>query len=467
MKKQVLPVLILLLSLATFIPAGAQHSAFTIHTIRIEGNRVTRPGIILRELTFGTGDTIRAEDLARQLSGSRENVFNTSLFNVVDIDTAVVPGLPGEIAVRVKVIERWYVWPMPYIEFPDRNINDWLEEPYISRLTYGINLIAYNMRGRNETLTLLVHLGFNQKYGFTYKTPYFNRKKTFGFGFGADAALNKSMAVSVEDGGNVYMTAASGLLEQQYSGFGELFYRPAWYLNHLVDLSYARYIFSDTLRSVPGFFAEDTSLRQDLLRVYYKIKFDRRDARFYPLKGYYADIELLGSLFLSQPLNIFSFKSTLKGYWEISRRWHMASGFTGRVSFPEEQPFYMQEGLGYGRDYVRGYDASIIPGQHFAILKNNLKFSVLPQRKFNLGFIDTPKFSVLPLAVYANLFADLGYVWNDDPAQTALNPLCNKFLFGYGIGLDLATYYDVVIGVNLSLNIDGVPGFFLHFIAPI
>jgi outer membrane protein assembly factor BamA len=447
--------------------AAVQGDSFIIRSITLSGNKITRPGIILRELTFRQGDTLMAGSLDKHLVMSRENVFNTSLFNIVTVDTAGIPGERGDLAVTVKVIERWYIWPIPYLEFPDRNMNAWFKDPDFSRLTYGANVSFYNVRGRNETLTLLLHFGFNQKYGFTYKTPYINRQKTWGFGFGSNAALNRSMQVAIEEGENVYMEAESGFLQQQYTGYAEVFHRPAWYIHHLFDLSYTHFIFADTLRWVPGFFAQETVLEQDLIQLYYKIKFDKRDARYYPLEGYYTDIELLTSAFLQQPLTLFAAKSTLKGYWKLARRWYVASGLTGRVSFPLDQPFYMQEGLGYGRDYVRGYDAYLIPGQHFLISKNNLKFAIIPPLVLNLDFIRTPKFSVVPLALYANLFADFGCAWNASQAQSNENPLSNSFLLGYGIGLDLATYYDVVIGLNFSLNIEGVPGFFVHFIAPI
>lgn len=467
MKKQVLLFILLLKITAGAGIAAAQGEPYIIRSIALTGNKITRPGIILRELTFRQGDTLTAGSLERHLAMSRENVFNTSLFNIVTVDTAGIPGARGDLAVTVKVIERWYIWPIPYLEFPDRNMNAWFKDPEFSRLTYGANVSFYNVRGRNETLTLLLHFGYNQKYGFTYKTPYINRKKTWGFGFGANAALNRTLQVAIKDDRNIYMDMETGFLQQQYTGFLEVFHRPAWYLHHLLDVSYNYYIFADTLRSVEGFFAQDSALEQGLVQLYYKIKFDQRDARYYPLAGYYADLELLKSGLFSAGVDLFAVKSTLKGYWKLARRWYVASGMTARVSFPEEQPFYLQEGMGYGRDYVRGYDANIIPGQHFLISKNNLKFAIIPPLVLNLGFIRTPKFSVVPLALYANLFTDFGYAWNANQAQSDDNPLANTFLLGYGLGIDLATYYDVVIGLNFSLNIEGVPGFFVHFIAPI
>ena len=442
-------------------------AVFIIDRISLEGNRQTRPSIILRELTFREGDRLDAAALSAGLDKSRQNLFNTSLFNVVRIDTSPSGTDPGRISITVHVIERWYIWPIPWLEFPDRNINAWLEDPLFSRLTYGVNLTFFNFRGRNETLTLLLHFGYNQKYGFTYRTPYINKKQTWGFGFGANAELNRTLEVANSDNENVYLEVPTGFLRQGYSGYAEAFHRPAFYLYHTLGLSYTHYIFADTLRSVEDYFAQDTSLRQSLIGLSYKIKYDRRDEKYYPLTGYYADVSLTGGFFTGSSEDIFAVKSSLKGFWRLGRRWYAASGITGRSSFPGDQPFFLREGIGFGRDYLRGYDQYIITGQHFLYSKNNIKFAILPQRVLNLDAIRSQKFAVIPYALYLNLFADFGYVWNSDLSQSAANPLTNEFLFGYGLGLDFTTYYDVVIGVGFSMNIQGTPGASIHFIAPI
>src|ERR1035438_986552 len=56
-----------------------------IHKITIEGNKLTHPSIITRELLFHEHDTIPDAVLPEMLKSSRQNVYNTSLFNIVDI----------------------------------------------------------------------------------------------------------------------------------------------------------------------------------------------------------------------------------------------------------------------------------------------------------------------------------------------------------------------------------------------
>ena len=232
-----------------------------IGKITLEGNRHTRASIILRELKFRENDTLAGGALPGLLRTSRENVFNTRLFNIVSLDSAIVPGT-NRVDVAVHVIERWYIWPIPYFEFADRNFNVWWETRDLSRLTFGVDLTFFNMRGRNETLTLLMHLGYDQLYGFTYKTPYINRKQTIGIGFGAGVELNHEVAAATYDNKPVYVKDPSEYLRQLVFGFAELFYRPGYYTLHTFRFDYQQYYFDDKVAHVDGFTLYNSNVQQ-------------------------------------------------------------------------------------------------------------------------------------------------------------------------------------------------------------
>ena len=199
------------------------------------------------------------------------------------------------------------------------------------------------------------------------------------------------------------MDTTDGYLQKVYSGYMEFFFRPSLYTYNDFVLSFSEYQFADTLTRVPGFTTYPYTL-QGFLTFWYKFKLDRRDVQYYPLEGFYLDAEFLKQGFSEEPVNIFAIKSNIRKYWQLSPRWYWASGFTGRISFPEEQPFYLEQGLGYGRDFVRGYEYYVINGQHFVLLKNNLKFAIIPQRIADLGFIRTTKFSIVPYALVPQPF---------------------------------------------------------------
>ena len=114
---------------------------------------------------------------------------------------------------------------------------------------------------------------------------------------------------------------------------------------------------------------------------------------------------------------------------------------------------------------IRGYEYYVIDGQHFALFKSALRFSLLPKKNLHAGFSPSSKFNTIPFSIYAGIFADLGYVIYNQFEKN--NPLTNSWQYGYGAGIDLFTYYDIVIRTEYSFNKLGESGFFLHFTAPI
>jgi outer membrane protein assembly factor BamA len=439
-----------------------------IRKIILTGNKITKPRIILSEMTFRAGDTLTVPALQAAMTASRQNVFNTKLFNFVTVDTTLVPGT-RQADVHVAVVERWYIWPVPILEISDRNFTVWWQTKDLSRLTYGMDLTFNNVRGRNETLRMLLHFGYNQLYGFTYKVPNLNRKQTIGFAFGSGLELNHELSVSTIDNKPVYVKDTSGYMKKIAYGYTELQLRPSFYSFHYFRLSYNYYFFSGEIHEIPGFSLVN-SARQQFVTFSYLFRNDHRDASFYPLTGHIIEAEFNHTMPYAYAHNTF-IKANLRKYWQIWKRWYFASGVTGKATLAKTQPYFLQRGLGYGRDVVRGYEYYVIDGQQFLLLKSDLKFALVPQKVFRIPFIRTTKFNTIPLALYLNAFADLGYVYNgrhSDPGyQKQGNTLENSLLAGVGLGIDLTTYYDVVIRVEGALNRLGQTGIFLNFIAPI
>ena len=460
-----------LLLIADSLTAMAQDPYVIAGTVSISGNHITYRNIIIRELKFKEGDTLKTDQLPRILSQAKENIFNTRLFNFVTLDTTVNP-LTKRMNLDIEVIERWYIWPMPFIQLSDQNLNAWLQTLDWSKLTYGIDFTFFNVRGRNETLKIMTHFGFNQKYGFTYKIPYVNKKQTLGIGFGADMELNHEVAVETTDNQPYYFNSTGSYPKQLTYAFGELLLRPNIYVIHTLRLGYSHYYFQDTLLHVPGF-SMTFNNNQDFVTLWYQYKNDHRDVQYYPLKGWYFDLEFSHSLPLWFTHNTY-IKSLFRKYFQLHERWYYAFSLLGKLSFESQQPYYLQRGLGYSREFVRGYEYYVVDGQHYLLFKNNVKFAILPERVGKFNFIRTSKFNTIPYALYANLFVDMGYVYayqqiaygfND--TSLPFNSLQNTFMMGYGLGLDFTTYYDVVIRVEGSMNLLGKPGVYIHFIAPI
>jgi hypothetical protein len=400
------------------------------------------------------------------LKAGRENIFNTALFNFVTLDTVSLGGSPVQIDVVIHVVERWYIWPWPFFEISDRNFNTWIETTDFSRLTYGIDLTIQNVRNRNETLKFPIHYGFNQKFGFSYRIPYLDSRKIIGIAFGAEYNRNHEVIVETHNNKTVYYKDPDHFLRQNFYAFTELLLRPTFYARHTFRVGFNAWVFSDSLLKIPGYTAESSRFL-NYFSIYYQYKNDHRDVQFYPLKGSYFDVELDQNGLWFSPVNEFFIKTNLRKYLQIYDRLYFASGLSVKVTLTPQPPYFLQRGLGYSREFVRGYEYYVIDGRDFILWKNNFKFALIPQRDFSMDFIRSPKFNRVPYALYLNVFSDVGYVFYGGDPDDKSNDLRNSLLVGYGAGLDLTTYYDIVIRLEVSMNRKGTPGIYLHFMAPI
>ena len=95
------------------------------------GNKITKPRIILRELTFKKGDTITLGEIDQRIKRSEENLQNTSLFHSVKI-TWIQDN--DRVNFYIVVTERWYIFPLPIFEVAERNFNVWWETKDFSRV---------------------------------------------------------------------------------------------------------------------------------------------------------------------------------------------------------------------------------------------------------------------------------------------------------------------------------------------
>ena len=442
----------------------------TVSKIKITGNKITRQAIILREIPFSPGDSIAMKDLPLVLGRIRENLINTSLFNFATADTVTELTDHQRVILLIHVVERWYIWPFPFFELSDRNVNAWLQAMDFSRLSYGIDLTIYNARGRNETLQLPIHLGFNEMVGMTYRVPYLNRKQTLGIKIGGVFLRNHEVSYVTERNKLRYLRDYHDYPFQGLYVFTEVIQRYRIYNSLLFRLSYQYDDFSDSLLKINPFYSTDSRKNMSFFSVGFQYKSDHRDAHYYPLKGYYFDLILEKdglSLLHHETTNIFSLNCNLRKYWQLYPRWYFSAGGTLKFSTPPEQPYFLQKGLGYGREFIRGYEYYVIDGQHYAFIKTNVKFALLPERNMHLGFLKSGKFNPLHYAFYVNLFGDAGYVIDNNTITRYSNTLARDLLVGYGIGLDFATYYDIVCRFELSVNKMNEAGLFIHFIAPL
>lgn len=439
-----------------------------VGSIEFEGNKITKERIIYRELLFRQGDTLEVNRLDALIEQSQKNLMNTSLFNFVTFRLNRPDSTTPQVDLMIEFIERWYIWPVPIIELADRNFNEWLKKMDFKRINYGLYMTWNNFRGRRERLVLYTRFGYDERYNIGYHIPYINKKQTLGLGFAGGFSRNHEIAYNSVENKEIYYRSETDYPRSVYFGYSEVSYRKGIHNTHRGLIGYTDLHLTDTVLALNPDFSFGSSTRNQYMSFFYQYRSDYRDLRQYPLKGHYFDIEAdkkgVG-LFDGPGVNSFSMKSNVRAYAKLKNRFFWASGITGKTSLIWEQPYYYLQGLGYGRDIVRGYEFYVIDGQHYLLLKNNVKFELIPSSVATLKIIPTEKFNKLYYAAYLNLFTDVGYVFDNRNIST--NPLANQILVGYGIGLDIVTYYDFVLRVEYSINKRGESGFFFHFMPSI
>jgi outer membrane protein assembly factor BamA len=445
-------------------PADSTLEKVIIGNITVLGNKITKERIIFRELTFKKGDATDTLEAIRLFKRSEENLYNTSLFNSVRINWIVENGF---LNVFILVAERWYIFPLPIFEIAERNFNVWWQTKDYSRIVYGGILNWNNFRGRNEVLASTIRLGYTQRMSFYYSIPYINRQQRSGLTFGFAFSRNHQSSVRSVDNKVLYYKDEERFSKKEFGGSVAYTNRRDLYHTHVIEGGYRQVEVLDTIVRLNRdyFQTGESKMRYSVLRYFFKS--DHRDIAVYPLRGYYLDFEIVknGFSFFKDDIDLAYVTAQGKKFWPLGGRFYFGTGISTKYTTGNDLPYYLSRGLGYGRDYLRGYEYYVIDGQNYALLKTNLKFELLPKKEIYVGLIPLSKFSTIPYAFYLNLYSDAGYV--KDYRFTSENPLTNSWQISYGGGIDFVTYYDMVFRFEYSFNKLGESGFFLHFTAPI
>jgi outer membrane protein assembly factor BamA len=438
--------------------------AYKVGTINIIGNKTTKAAIILREINYKTGDSLLTIELLDRIERSRQNIMNLALFNFVRID----PVFEGNVAhTYIYVTERWYIWPIPVFQVAERNFNVWWEHKDLHRAIYGVDLTHENFRGRKEQLALKFHFGYTHQYGVSYKIPYIDKKQRSGLSFAVGYYRNHEVAYKSTDNELIFYNDFSRWMKTDLGAKINYNYRHGLYQNHGAELQYNRVKVDDIVTQLTYNYLHGNAREMEMLTLSYYYKYDNRDYKAYPLKGYFFDILLKKSglgILPKEQVDMLTVAGSLRYYQPIYKRFYFGIRGDAKISSSGAQPYLLQRGLGYD-NYVRGYEYYVVDGQYYGLLRTNLKYQLLKPHTVNFPFIPSEKFNTLFLAMYVNLFTDAAYVWNKDAISNAMNPLNNSSLFGSGIGLDFVTYYDSILRAELSVNKQAECGFFLHFMA--
>lgn len=444
----------------------SEEQILIVQELQLVGNAITKSQIIYREMLLAPGDSISYQEFKAALIQSQKNILNTGLFNFARIDWARIDS--SHIQVIVQVTERWYTFPIPIFEIDDNNFNTWWEDKDFSRINYGFHLVRNNFRGRKEKVSLTAQFGFTERFRIRYEIPYISKNQRSGLGFNYSYNRLDQIAYTSEDNKRLQYKSTNGDAIKNYSAGIRYTYRKEIFRTHALGVEYDQYKIQDTVRELNSNYLGSNRNKSEFFSIYYSLVDDKRDNKSYPLKGSIWSIyaKKLGLGIEDNGVDLLNFSASVRKYWDLNKGWFFASGFRGEYAANNNQPYSLQNGLGYSSTYaIRAYELYVIDGQNIGLAKAQLKYRLVKPREAELGFVNYPKLSKFHYAFYLGIFGDAAYV--EDNTGFVNNDLANTWLYSTGIGLDFITYYDVVFRTEFSINKFGESGIFIHFVAPI
>jgi hypothetical protein len=453
---------IFLFSCLWLFPQGSDSTVYRIKSISIFGNKKTKERIILRELTRQVNDTLTLSVLPQVKRRSEQNIFNTQLF-IYDTIYPQVNHADRTIHLDIVVKERWYIWPVPVFEVQDRNFNTWWQTKDLFRINYGLAVGLENFTGVKDRLVFLFQRGYTEKYGFSYRLPYLNRAQTLGFNMQYIFGRNNEVTYKTDSNEPLFIRSYTKYMRSEHEGKAGIIYRPDLYQQTTFEAVYVSSWVDDTVKILnPDFYGKQRG-NISFGSLQYRYTFDERDNKVYPLNGWAFDTWIVKNGFEfdpQSPVDMLTLTMSLRKHSPLGGRFYLANLVKGRLMNVDYLSFNFNRALGWN-DAVRGYEYYVIDGQRYFLTKNGLRFQLIKPRVFQSKKVSGLKqFNTIPYYAFLNLFLDAAYV--EDRFYYTNNPLNNQWQYGYGVGLDFITYYDVVLRFEYSFNRMQQSGFFIH-----
>ncbi|QHJ08690.1 POTRA domain-containing protein [Hymenobacter busanensis] len=437
------------------------YTAVHVSQVLFVGNDVTKERILRAELDFREGDSLTVSTLAKRLEQNRLRLFNLRLFTRVQVQ---VTCRDGQLIVLFALQERWYTFPVPILSIADRNFRAWANRPdRWRRVDYGVHLVRYNFRGRNEEIRGNLQLGFNRKYELFYLTPRLGRHRV-GISAGASYFRSHTLDYTTRRDSLVAFRDDHGFpIERWYATAGLRWRRTVQRLTTLEAFYYHEQVSDSVFRRNPTYFLSGTQRRY--LDVVLTRTVNQRNTFSYPLTGRFAQFALTQRVFFDGTPPVTTALGRYARYADVGRRFYYNIGLEARLRFARRLAYADSHALGFNQALVRGYDAYVIDGRHYGLIRQGLSYQLFDLGRLRLPLFTDPRIGSVPLQVYLNTFTDAGYVAERTVPST--NQFPNRLLASAGIGLHLVTYYDRVLTLEYTHTRHGFGGFFFRSEFPI
>lgn len=451
---------LLLISFSTAVAQEMVVSAIVIH-----GNQKTSDKILLRELPFNIDSSYQLNHLTENLlPQAKWNLMNLNLFNGIELRIEIDE---SRAVVHIEVVEKWYLWPIPFIEYADRNFNQWVNlqlDPY--RTNYGLYLFQYNLFGMNQTLKLSLVNGYNREVGIQYSLPWLNNKKNVGLEIKSRYRVNSEIWYKTTGNEIRFLRDLDQNLIRRFENEFALMVRPGINVTHRPFAVHRSISIADTVNTsgVNPEFLSNQSTSQQELTIGYQWQKERRNNRFFPTSGHFLAIGA-GQTFLQGGSDYPFINGHAAAYnWLDSNRslksfsLAVAGGF--RWAFAKNLPYSHQRALGY--DFaLRGYESYVMDGHAFGYLKTEMRYLLITGKHLKWRYMPIKSYRLMPVDAYLSAFFDQGMAANNQTQQD--NSFANQHQYGYGLGLNAVFYNDKVFRFEYSFNKQGEHGLKIHF----
>ena len=428
------------------LPLHAQITA-----IVVEGNVRTKEAVIERELGFTAGQSLVYSD--SMLGVWRMRLESTKLFNWVEITRSSSDTL------SIRVVERWYIWVKPEGGFLDRNFSEWWKNRDINRLSIGATVYVNNLLGQQEGFFIRQVKGFMAAGGLGFQRPFPKYKDCNAWKFSLDNMRSRRAWINSVDNKVVIKEHWDLRQQEQLVGIAEYKRRFEYKWQGVVRYKFFRdYAAQDIEALNPNYFIahnvvtnENEDWKQYTQSLYTGFVRDTRNQTNYPTRGSEWKAGVLGGLQRSN--NVVrpygEFESEYRGFYPLGS--HTSLAVLAQVRYRAGTLGYvLQRQMGYGMEYVRGFEAFVFDGAGLMLGKAAWRYQLLrDQRSMKLRFLPSA-YEKVPIQCWFNIFADVGRTLS--PYQIDQNPMSNQMLMSLGAGLDLLCYYDALARFDCSYN---------------
>jgi outer membrane protein assembly factor BamA len=464
------------------LPDTFDFPTIRITDVAIAGNKLTKNHILVRELDFKIGDSLAtyekgewvdftskrfirkdSSELCLRMHYSRENLINTKLFLIVNLSVEKIEG--KNYRLHIDVTERHYWWLFPVIKLNAPNFNEWLRNPKWEDISMGLFFSHNNLWGTSHQSSMAFYVGKSYAFAFGYYIPWIGQKKKTGLLVAAAyqnlytveyaAVENKRQMIYNSNALQIASVAASVKL------------RPGLYNYGTIRLTGEWIQMSDSLYKLDTNYLAGHKKTNTTLNVYADYYYDTRNSHSYPLNGNFLRvfIDKRGMGIINHDVDLFYYGMDLHFYQKLGKKFYVAEMVKCVNASGQNYPYYYQQVIPHKKDFVRGYDLYTIRGDQMYYFRSNVKYELIkPAIKKPKPGEETSKFKNLQYAFYLNAFADCGYMVNN---FTQNNPLNNKMLYSWGLGLDFVSYYDLVLRVEYAWTSTWHNGLFIGFGMPI